>query len=732
MPNTSPNNPCFFEFTDAGYIAPAFNAINFDFSVSVPTMSEIKATIVGMGLERDYLKSCEEYVVGFDQDNLQILRHSCIYGGIRDLLAYALVLSNFRDLSVYIKQTYTGQYDILFRVRGAASANENLTTAIKGQLQKVVDLVTTLRVGYSEQIYLFEYLKGFHTQQADLLNIVKGRSVGNVIDLLNAVKSKQVDEKDIIAYLKQTLSQAVDLPTTVYKIWQHSVEGIALILHGWQELQLQKTIHAFHTSDLVVLVRSTYLTNLGAALYAIQPVDIPAGIFGWAVQDLNAYIVDVAHAGDLAFYLTAVPPADLCGIINVVRGSAVPVNLAARIINSPFYDLYAGICAISYRDLNVYLLSSREYFDLQVKIYPKYVNVKHHIIVSFLEHKDLAGVINFPCFGSAYRDLFFSLVIKNSKDINAYIYAYDYSNIKDLGCSINSVGYVTQNTINVNYLYGPRSLPFSNTTFSYESKEPIYSVNKLTLWTNHLNRDVVDLELSIVGDYIIKDLGAKIVVYSNPHYYSNAVKERFVTLQLKDNREVFRRYVELTFNSYVSSYTYFSGNQKAYGEYLDEHWVVRVEGYEILPVGLGFEKAKVRKKYIFNLRDYSSMDEAIKDMTNRVTSMRSTNLSACIEGTYDKVANLSCSLLPRRIYKSNRAISAIITARDILSIDLVINISGSVSDGEEDLGVSINGTGYIAPITGIVNFDFGNVGDFTPSSTNADFIFDVEAMDGSN
>jgi len=732
MSSTPTNNPCFFEFTSSGYTAPAFDDVNFDFSVNVPTMSEIKATIVGMELERDYLKSCEEYVVGFDQDNLQILRHSCVYGGIRDLQAYVLVLSNLRDLAMYIKQGYTGQTDILFGVRGGGSTNEDLPTVIKGAVQSDIDLVISLKRGYSDQVELFNYLKGFYTQQADLLNIVKGRSTGNIVDLLNAIKGSQTTITNIPAYLKTTVSQTDNLSAIVYKIWQPGTKDIDLILHSWQEVQLQKIVQALHITDLNMLLRSIYITNLGAALYAIQPVDITAGLFGWAIHDLNAYIVDGVYDGDLPFYLNTIPPVNLGALINVMLGINIPVNLPARIINSPFSDLYMGISALLYQDLNAYLISSRDYFDLQFKIYPKYVNVKHHINISFLEHRDLAGVVNFPCFGSAFKDLFFSLVIKNSKDMGAYIYAYDYSNIKDLSCSINTVDYVTQNTIKVNYFYGQRSLPFSNTTLFYEKKEPIYSVNKITLWTNTLTRSINDLNCYITGDYLIKDLGARIRVSNDLHYNASAVKERFVTLKLKNNREVFKRYVELTFNSYVSNYTYFSGNQSAYRNYLDEHWVVRVEGYELLPVGRGFEKAKVRKKYIFNLRDYASIDEAIKDMTNRVTNMRSTDLCAYIDSTYDRVANLSCSLYSKRIYKSNRIINATIIAKDELLTDLPINIVGLSSDGSMDLDISINGTEYTPPTAGTVGFSFTGLGDIVPNPISADFIFDIGDMDGNN
>ena len=37
---------------------------------------------------------------------------------------------------------------------------------------------------------------------------------------------------------------------------------------------------------------------------------------------------------------------------------------------------------------------------------------------------------------------------------------------------------------------------------------------------------------------------------------------------------------------------------------LRPEWVVAVEGHKLLPVGMGYEKTKVRRKYIFNLKKY--------------------------------------------------------------------------------------------------------------------------------
>lgn len=725
MNDIPPEYENLFNFNeDEGYLGP-----NFSGSREIGT-STLRAAITGMEFERDYLKSCEEYVVGFNQNAIQILRHNCVYGGIRDLQASISVLSHIRNLPAYLKQTYAGQIDISAVLKGFQTSESDLSVTFKGWGQEDKDLPVYLKQGYTDQVDLSVYLKEFYAQQTDLGNTVKGWSTGNVIDIINTIRIWYEDSEDIPAYLKTTTQDDLDLPTIVYKIWQHQQQDLNKALHGWQEAQLQKIIQALHISDLPVLIRSTYLTNLGAMLYAIQPVDISADLFGWAVQDLGAYIVDGIYEGDLTTYINSVPPKDLGFRIYAKQGIATPRDLNIFISNLPFYDLYSSINVMQYKDLNAYLESSRVFMDLQFKIYPKYVRVKHHINISFLEHRDLAAVVNFPCFGSAFRDLGFSVVIENSRDMRFYIFGYDNSNLKDLRCSINALDYVSQDTINVKYFYGQTIQP--TVTVKYDKKEPIYSFNKITLWTDTFTRSFSDLSSSIVGNYLTKDLGAYIQAYSNLHYGSENIQEKFVTLKLKNNKEDFRRYVELTFNSYANSYTYFSGGRKAYRDFRNDHWVIRVEGHELLPVGRGFEKTKVRRKYIFNLRNYESIDEAIRDMIDRVTNMKSTDLGAYIESTNDRVANLSFRLMPKRIYKSNRTIKNSIKGVNSYLANLPINLNASMFKGENDLLGNITGIEHVNPVNGTVNFNFSGLGDSIPDPNDADFLFDAEDMNDGN
>lgn len=706
-----------FDFTESGYSGPALSR-----EIS---MSEIKSAIVGMELQRDYLKSCQEYIIGYEFGNLQVIRADCVYGGIRDLQSFIDIQEHIVNLHAYIRQSFTGQSNIVEVLKGFGSGNYNIDSTIKGWASTYTDLYNYLRqsTDFSENLQV--YLSIFNAQQENLHSNIKGYSTGNIVDILNAIHVKYNAILDIPSYLKIVMQQDEDLSTVVYKILQREQKELNKILHGWQEIQLQKIITSFHTFDLPILLRSTYFNNLTGFLYAIQPFDIKATLMSWAVGDLSVQIAKGDYGGDLGVSVLSISPRDLNFKIYVKRGLHIVKDLNARLTNLCFSDLSSTLKTIQFYNLGCFLNSTRLYADLVVKIYPKIIYLKHHLNVSFLENLDLAAVINFSCFSSMYCDLASYLVIKNSKDLKSYIYGYDYSNILDLGCAINASDYLSMNTVNINYFHDPQ--PESNVVLRYVNKQPYYYFNRINLWTDTFNRDISNLQGYINGNYLTKDLSVFIRVCSNLHYQHTGIKETFIVLKLKNNREDFRRYVELKFNSSVKEYIYFSGEQKAYNVSLDSRWVICVEGHRLLPVGYGFEKTKVKKKYIFNLKNYTSIDEAVKDMIDRVTNMKSFNLPAFIEATNDRMADLHAYLKSKRLYKSNRVLGSSLRPAHPAVSDLTTTLNSVRSSAFLNLFTTI------VPIAssinyGSVDFDFFGDGDPIPTPSSADFLFDLEGV----
>lgn len=718
-----------FKFDSSGYTPPDFTSVDFKFS---PTLVKVALNNAINGVAvyqqpKDYLKSCNTNVVGYTSGSLQIFKSDCIYGGIRDL-SVILRSINFTDIPAYIKIGTTDYIDLDLSLKGwSKEVISNITGALKGWIvEQSKDLPWYIKQGLTGQVDLVKHLKVFQHQQAYFTEIIKGWSTGVTKDLFNTVKSWQSDIIDISEYIKTTIQETSDLNTIVYKIWQHSNRDINLMLHGWQAADLQSIIQAWHTENLNGILRATYFSDVGAFLYAIQPVDIEAEVMGWAIQDLQIYIAKGQYDGDLSADIYGITSINLPFHLVGKLGIQTIKDLKGTMTNFAVEDLPVYLNTISYSDLNAYLLSSRLTADLRFEIYPKIVFVRHNINVSFLEHRDLVASINHTCVSSGFKELQFSLLAKHKYDLPCRIYGGDGSNIVDLKVLINSYEYISQNTIPVMYI---NLEPVTRANIYYK-QSIIYSMDTINVYSSTLNKSYNDLTYSVVGDMLHEDLSASIHPYSNKHYGSS-VTQKFVTLKLKNNIEDFRKYVELTFNSYANQYYYFSGNQRAYKAFRDDHWVVRVEGHQLLPIGAGFEKTKVMRKYIFNLRHYDTIDAAIIDMIDRVTLLRNSDLEVAITSIGGVYKDLNVCVMPsdingisaRRKYYTNRTLSGSILVTRPQDADLFAYITPTGLEAESNLTSEITGIDYENPTDGIVDFNFEGSGDIQPPSDQIDFTF---------
>ena len=684
-------------------------------------------TINCVPITPDYLKGCDTYIVGHTDGVIQTFRSNCVYGGFRDLQV-ALATFHIDDIPAYIKSTNASYLDLQELLKSwSKGPDTDLYNIIKGLVhEQEFNLSAYIKQGLTGQVDLLKRINVFQHAQLDLQKIIKGWSASNVIDLLNAIKCTYVATADFKTYIKSTEQQISDLASNVFKIWQHDIKDIGESLHGWQTFDLQKIIQAMHTYDLNVMLRSTFITNITAILYAISPVDIEVELHGWQTQDLQVLLSLGTYDGDLSASMYGIDSVNLNASLVAKRGVQIISDLNGYTTNLKISDLPVTLNTIYYSNLNVFLNSSRQIIDLQCIIYPKVVFVRHNINISFLEHRDLAGIINFPCFNSDFRDLQCVLQAKHKKDLKAYIWGAEGSNVVDLSCYINASDYVSIASLPANYLNLNRSI--TRVSLNYK-KSNIFSIDSIKVFSTDIYHSWSDLHSNIVGKLLYSDLGVTISPYINRHYNSPTVLQRFVTLKLKNNVEDFRRYVELTFNEYASSYYYFSGNNRAYREFSDEHWVVKVEGYEMLPIGRGFEKSKVRKKYIFNLSNYESIDSAIRDMVDRVTLLRNYDLSMSIIPithdipTSDAISDLGMSIISKRVYYTNRVLRSSIMTVTPDNVDLSVYILSTSLSGTTDVGMTITGQDYEGVLDGNVDFNFIGVGDIQPEPDEVNFVF---------
>jgi len=710
-----------FTFSNAGYSAPNFNDISFRFGIGA-LASDLNASIIGNDVQRDYLKSQDVYAIGYAQDNIQILKYNNIYGGIRDLIASIEVLVDYGDLGSYIKPIVPSKLDLNANLRGWLRCGcYDLPLTVKGySLQELLDLSAYLKPTISGLIDLCSYIDIFKYQQADLIGSIKGRSTGNVVDLINFITVNTVGTYvDLPWYIRSTTRQQYDLSVGIFKILQHQQKDLNFVVATIESANINGIIQAFHINDLPIVIRPTHITELTAFLCTIQPVDIRTTIMGWATSNLGILISDKVNYSDLATSVISIDPFDLKISLYGRKETKVIKDLTATLTSSYCSNLSAQLRVVEYKNLNAYLMSSLQFTDLIVEIYPKMINIMHIISVSFLENRDLAATINYPCFFSSFVDLSASCVIKNSKDLGAYIFPWTGDNIQDINCSINSSEYLSQSTIPVQYMNTTKRS--SSITLRYSNKAVVYSINTIPV-SGVTNRLYSNLSANIYGEPLHKDLNVYIRAYVNRNHLVDNSTNRFIALKLDNNLVQFTKNVELAFNSYASSYYYFSGNKKAYREHRNDHWTIVVEGSESLLVGKGFEKTKVRRKYIFNLRNYNSIDAAIKDIIDRVTLLRSTDLGVQIQSCDDKMLNLPVSIGVRRVYKTNRILNSVIRAwQTNTEENLHFDITPDSLCDSGDLSVSIISDSF----TPNTNFNFVGSGNIQSEADDLDFIFEI-------
>jgi hypothetical protein len=488
-----PNNNLPFNFSSSGYTPPDFNDIRFRYPGAI---TDLKMAITGSELQRDYIKECKTYVLGYNRYNVQILRQSCTYGGIRDLAVDLFALNNFLELEQYIKSTVQEYSDINEIIRGWKTENADISEIIKVWKREVpTDLHVYLKQGFADSTNLSAYLHTFQRSETNIKALIKSWFIEAKFDLLEAIKPTRKDltniptyiksttqqtfdlqealhgwaefdlleaikpthkgVEDIFTYIKSKINQTYDLPTEVYKIWQHSNLNLQKTLYGWAVLDLNFLLQAFNYSDIGASIRSTYMNDLAVFLQTIQPVDLPADIYGWAVNNLLFSTTIIKSPWDFQFFIEAIPPVNLPMSLKVRKAVASPFDLNLNVSSYYRNDLSFFLNTVSGADLNMLLTASGQVKNLLFKIYPKVVYVKTFINVSYLENKDLGFMVNYPCYGSDFRNLSFNLFSSFSSNMRFNVFGTDGSNIKDLSFKVNHFEYVTQDYMTVKAFNNP-------------------------------------------------------------------------------------------------------------------------------------------------------------------------------------------------------------------------------------------------------------------------------------
>jgi len=121
-------------------------------------------------------------------------------------------------------------------------------------------------------------------------------------------------------------------------------------------------------------------------------------------------------------------------------------------------------------------------------------------------------------------------------------------------------------------------------------------------------------------------------------------------------------------------YFYVSGTQRVYKVDRSRHWTIWADGYNRTTDSM-IERTNVRRKFIFKLSDYDTIDEAIRELMERAAYPTSAELGAYINGGLAPHLDLVASVFPIVKYTWVKHLSANLNIIEVC--DLGAEIIGS-------------------------------------------------------
>lgn len=660
-----PINKIPFTFTTGGYTGPDFTNVPFRFGLrpTAQQTADLQAAINVMGIYQtetySYLKSCPTIVIGYVGGIPQILQLPCIYGGIRDIGSYIYGNPHHADLGATIRPVF-GQAELPAYIKSTVQAYRNLGASAYG-------------IPPSD---LIGYIKSFVTDTKDLGAFAYG-----------------IPPVDLPAEINPELLKGLrNLPSNVYGI--PPVDLLALIygfppvdlpayIKAWHILDLQGQINTVYKSDLPALILALQTGNLPANIFGIAPVDLPAFLVGWAEKDLPAAAAGVYGPHDLqASIVGSGGYRALYGYIRGMLGVEIPYNLPAVLVGTFAADLPASIGFISPADLKAIINATGQAEDLPATIVPKVIYMTQVLQVALLEHKNLRAMINSACFSSDSLNLSAYIRSIYKRDLQGIIFGWNvdiYSNVKDLTVFINTGDFYVQDKMAPWFFPEDKNVQHTRLKISFSATKSEYTVFD-TQRIFFGAAIYLNLGATITGILHSADLGATLRAVFDfnftelPYYVSPRTREMVIDFD-HNWRENWRRFAEIFFNDGGTTpyhYFYVAGTNRVYRVDRNRHWTIWAKGFDETDTMI--ERVNVRQKFIFKAYQYATVDEAVRDLIDRVTDYRKANLMAQIYGELPIHVNLGAIITPDIKYTWVKHLRATI-----------------IPDGFFDLGASITG-----------------------------------------
>lgn len=635
-----------FKFTDSGYQLPDFEDLPFRFGLRPTTAqtAQLQGAIDVMKLYQTstytYLKECPTIITGYGTHGVQILRLPCIYGGIRDLGSTLLTLPPNVDLPAYI---FANKYftDLIAYINIVNRDNKDLSSTL-----------WSYQVGSPKDLsgYLWPYFFG-NVNLAGLLHGWDETNLGAYIDLIPGINLlailNVIEIRNLPGFIVgEWWHGYADLNAVIPKIFQRPLANLSASMHGWAEFFLQAYLNPMQPKDLNAYIFSgTFNTpkDLSAFIMSNPLGELQGIIHGWDMYHLPAYIIGGFSPSDLQAAIYGTASINFPAYIAGFGGVQVPFNLRASVEAFFITNLSASIGLIHPFNLNATLIAYGKTLDLAAQIVPKTILIRRSIQVALLEHINLSAYINYMCGNSASVNLSAYLYAYMKKELGAIIWGWYGSttdSILNLGAYINTGVYIVQDSLKpISFVGLSERLKFTKLDVYFNTDNYFTVFNRLPVYFGNLKK--LNLGAYVDGILTAKNLSASLTPIFDWNYTDLPPwiipKTHEVVLDIERMEEQWRRFIEIMFDNSAEDsnedknfvYFYVNGTQKVYRLDRDRHWTVWVKSY-IKDDDDMIERRMVRYKYGFNMSKYTTIDEAVRDLIDRVSVYRHYNLPANI------------------------------------------------------------------------------------------------------
>ncbi|MBV5347601.1 hypothetical protein JZU46_05235 [bacterium] len=751
MTNYTPpnNNSILFNFSAKGYSKPDFGSVSFNFSSQ--ELGDLQASINVTQLYYDttytYTKSCRKVIVGYSSAGVQVMELPCLFGGIRDfevrISTKARYTSDYcdfpahlrsynqaiHDLTIFSRAWQINNIDLLAYSRALKKDTLNLVTASRARRSSSKSFSSFVRQSLRASLDLSTYMKFVrgHAIISDLLATLIDIQPVNIAALLNIIELRELPIAIEGVYFKGT----TDIYTDFGRVSFRNTKNIVSNIRGWAIKDLHSTIKSFWTKDLSADLLAGYFKvgkNLSSLIYAIAPKNLGATLHGYDCLNLNVFTITGFTPNDLQAYIDIIKFENLTATIYGKFGVGTNRNLPVFIRTNHVSFLSAYIDVNEARNLEAYIDAVGKYLDLVAKIAPRTINIKRMLFIPLLEHSDLKATIQYSCKSSGFRDFTASLYPIRKLDLKGYIigwYGGTSDNIIDLAAHINYHTYAVQNYINIEGYARNNITAGLDITVIPRNTYRVFDTFAVSGGNAHKL-----LSAYIIGHFQSLDLTASLVAKpianftATPSWMNPAKLEAVINLTRFEER--WTRFVEMIFFTNSKEdfhYFYVSGENKIYKIDKKRTWKINITGYAESTDSI-YERIKVKKKFIFNLDNYKNVDEAVRDLIDRVTAYKFLDLSATINAYDFEYLSLAAKIKAAKRHSWSTTFKTNIKGTVRSQFNYTATIYPKLNKDINNLTALIVGKAYEAPQPDNITFKFIDAGySASPYYNNMDWTY---------